>query len=419
MTERRLADPPGGRLEEGIARVQLRLADTLGRIRIPEFLAGFGLVLFGVSLPGIPIPMTYLGLIALVGLASLRRPITGVGTLWWLGPALALLLVQIGAVSLLQLGVEGTWLRRWIRLAIVLISLMAFLGGRIHLPSVLRGLLVGLIVNVLAFFAGLAPDTYGGFLTGWFRDKNQAGLGYVVYGILLLQLLRAGWWRFLGYLGVGAVVWLTGSRTALGGWLVAGLWMAISPRVGAVTRYLTGFAGAALVVVLESQFARIGRFADRAGTDALRERIAEATDAKLATASRFGEGLGGATVRLDERTWFFHSSYKTLLYEGGWLFAVAVVAITVIVALRPLAARRTSSDAVAVEAAAIALLVCAWTLGEVFLTPPWMVLMATAVWHYLLDTEREAGREGLPRPAHVIRDEEHEQVLDRLGAPRQ
>ena len=88
---------------------------------------------------------------------------------------------------------------------------------------------------------------------------------------------------------------------------------------------------------------------------------------------------------MDGATWFFHSSYDGLRQEGGWVLLVLVTAVTVWLGLRPMKREVTGFDQLAVEAATIVQLVCAWKLGEVFLSTSSFILLGYALQLYLRD----------------------------------
>lgn len=351
-----------------------------GRLRIPELLLFFALI-FETSF-GLPIPANYLVLLGILLLAMMRRPRFDLGRMQALIPLLVIGLFYIGMVSMFADPTEfaADWKRRIIRMALTIALLFVMASGRIDMRSALTGFGAGLVVNAVAFYAGFAPDHYGGVLSGFFEDKNVAGLAYAAVGVLMVSLSGRPVPRALLYIGFGALVYLTDSRTSMTAYAAAGLWILLAPRLPLIGRWLLGGTIWATVVVAAEDFSRIGRFSDRLGSDLLRARIDAASELKVGQAGFFGDGLGEAYVYFeDERgTWFFHNSYWTALVEGGWPWALLLVGVTVAIGLRPFSGRLTPDEIIA-QAATIATLICAWRLGEVLLTLHWAMIMAFAL----------------------------------------
>ncbi|MGO2584705.1 MAG: hypothetical protein ACTH9F_05140, partial [Brachybacterium tyrofermentans] len=87
------------------------------------------------------------------------------------------------------------------------------------------------------------------------------------------------------------------------------------------------------------------------------------------------------------KVWFFHNSYWSALVEGGWPWLLLILGITVVFALRPFT-RDLNRQELAVQATTVALLICAWRLGEVLFTIQWAVVIAFAI--YLRASRAEA-----------------------------
>lgn len=273
----------------------------------------------------------------------------------------------------------GDWIRRLIRLTIVVLGCLILATGRFHLPSITRGFALGLVANIGAFYLGLTRDDYGGVLTGFVGDKNAAGLMYAVGGVLLMGMTRTAPQRLILAAATAVPVWLTASRTSLMAYAAGLLWIWVISRRAPVVRWLA--AGAVMMIVnyVEANFAQVGPFEARWGSDLLRERIESAVAHKLSSASWFGEGLGEAYVRIGTDNWYFHSSYDTLLIEGGWPLCIAIVGVTVWIGLIPFGNEDRGYPGMVSQGATVTLLICAWKLGEVFLTVPWVLLMALAI----------------------------------------
>lgn len=110
-------------------------------------------------------------------------------------------------------------------------------------------------------------------------------------------------------------------------------------------------------------------FADREGSDQLRERIYELELVQVAVNPLVGQGVGAAKVDLGGMTFFFHSSYLALRAEAGWVGLSIVAALLGMVFLRLIALPRERRNYL-YEAALIGVAVCAINLGEVFLALP-------------------------------------------------
>ena len=360
----------------------LDVVRSIGRLRLPEFILFFGLI-FEEALFGLPFPFSQVVVIAIVGLALFRRPRYHLGSYQTLVPVLALALFYVGVVSLFADPTEDAadWHRRLLRLTITAMLVLTLATGRIDLRSGLVGLGTGLVFNAAAFYAGIAPDRYGGVLSGFLIDKNVAGLNYAVFGILMLLVTKRRALRLVLVLGFGVLVWLTDSRTSLSAFAFAVIWIFLAPHLPIIGRWILGGLIYFGVQTLSEDFAQVGRFSDREGSDLLRSRIDAASELKVEEAGFFGQGLGEAYIIFadDVSTWYFHNSYWSALVEGGWPWLLVLVGITVGVGLRPFT-QKLSDGEVICQAATIALLICSWRLGEVFFTATWAIAMACAIY---------------------------------------
>lgn len=353
---------------------------AVGRLRVLEVIVGFGLI-FEIAVPGLPvaIPVSQVVLTAAIVLAISRQPDLSLGNSQWVVPVLVLGLVYVGVLSMFADPSEfaSDLTRRLIRLALTMVFLVVVASGRLQLRSVIAGFGIGLAVNAAAFYAGLAPDTYDGVLSGFFSDKNVAGLGYAVGGILLTYLFTRPSSRCAVYAAVLIPVLLTESRTAISAYLAAGAWLVLAPRFGAIGRVVLVALTALAVRTASEDYSQVGIFSDRVGSDLLRARIDAASELKVDRAGFWGSGLGEAYVQFDgeDRAWYFHNSYWSALVEGGWPWLGVLMVVTVLFAARPLR-RVLSSDQVVAQAAVICVLVCAWRLGEVLGTSTWALAVA-------------------------------------------
>jgi hypothetical protein len=343
------------------------------RLRGVEFSLFFLLIFDGLGVPVLPVsvPLSELAAVALVAVGIFRSPARPLTRYGWYIPFWAILLAYCVIESWVN---EVDWFRRTVRLVAMVVLSLQIATGRLDVWSGLRGLLAGLAVNVLLFYLRLAPDSYGGLLTGFLGDKNVAGLFYATVPLLALPCVSRARWRVALLVFAGVTVFLTGSRTSIAALAAGSLWVLVRRRLP-LPFHLPMFAALyAGLQYLEANFAHAWIFSDRTGTDLLRSRIDEASWQKAEGAPPYGLGLGEATVYLDGRSWFFHNSFLGLYVEGGWVLLVAVTGVLIAVAL-PLLRATHMRPPIALEAAAIALLFCASRLGEVLLALPVFLLL--------------------------------------------
>lgn len=349
------------------------------QIRLPELLM-FASLIYGRHVPGIGLPFNQLMVFMIVGYAVTRKPVFELGKWSKLFVLFGLLLAYVALVSAFADPSEyaSDWTRRLLRLVAMTALIYVIAVGQIHLRSAIIGYSTALLFNAVLFFAGLAPDTYGGYLTGYLGDKNFAGLVHAIFALLVMTALIKRWQQITVLIVSSFLLWETGSRTSLAALLFAYLWIMLAPRlIPAAKVALLGVFWWAIGFITED-FADASVFGDRTGTDALRARIDEMSWAKVQQTGFFGQGLGEAYVYdfAGERTWFFHNSYWSAFVEGGWIWAIGVVAVTLLVAVQPLSSnKRQSLYQFVGQGLGIALLICALRLGEVFYTLPWAICM--------------------------------------------
>lgn len=333
--------------------------------RLLEAVLGMGLIVESVAVPGlgVPVPEVCVGLLLL--LASFRPPRRDLSRF---APLALVGLVLVAYLVLVTVRHDLDPTRRAVRILLLMLLVYAVASERIDLKGVLYGMAAGGLINVPLFYAGVAPDTYGGYLTGYLADKNVSGLFYALTPLLLVATLQRIRTKLL-VLGLGFVlVFLTGSRTSLAALGCATVWIFLSPYLGRVLRLVLLSGMAWFVAWAEAYLADAEVFGDRSGTDWFRERIHDASAVKVAESGVFGQGLSTAWVQLENVTMFFHNSYWGLLVEGGWPFLVIVVGAYSLFSLRPFALTRRSPSRVAIEAATVVILVASTQLGEVFIT---------------------------------------------------
>ena len=358
--------------------------------RILDVLLGALLVVDGISVGAgaFRLPIAEAAGVALVLLAGFRRPRRSLANFGVLG-VLAFGLLTFLAVSSTVNGIDDEdWVRRIFRIAVLVCLAGSFASGRLDLRGALHGMITALVINIPLFYAGLAPDTYGGVLTGVLGDKNVAGLYYAVIPVLLIATTTSRRHQVLLFAFAFGGTALTGSRTSLAGLACALIWMIVSPRLGLTVRWILAIGLGLGVYWLSESLPRLGGyFDDRLGSDLLRERIQTASWEKAAEAPWYGLGLGEAHVHLDEATWFFHNSFWGLLAEGGWPFLVIVLSAYVVLGMRPFRHAVRTPSRVAVEASTLIFLVCASQLGEVFITVTGALVLGAG----LLLTSAEGG----------------------------
>lgn len=336
----------------------------------------FGMFVYdGFGVPGLPvvIPGSDLAAIALVGISVFRRPQHGPGGSKWLIPFAIILLTYLAFSSMYN---DVDWFRRLFRITIMFAFVASIISGRLDLSSGLKGLGVALAINAGLFYTGIAPNNYAGALTGFLGDKNVAGLYYCIIPLLIMAEANRKNEKFAWALFGAGAVFLTGSRTALAAYACALAWIAIAGLGGRFFRFALMSLFALGLHYLERYFAQAWIFADRAGSDLLRERINNAAMEKAELSSWNGLGLGESYVMIDNHRWFFHDSYLALYAEGGWVMLISVVLLYVQVGLRPFSPFRGTKHELFVEATTIALLICALKLGEVFLSLPGFIVIA-------------------------------------------
>ncbi len=353
------------------------LKDQSSQVRIPEFLL-FASLIFGTATPvGLPAHQLVLMLICLYGLS--RKPVYSLFPLRGLMVLFGCMLVYIALVSWLADPTDGAsdWRRRLFRLGITTLLIFLLASGQLHLRSAIYGYVAAILLNIPLFYAGLVPDTYGGFLTGLVGDKNVAGLVYCLFGIAMLSLVRKKSHRIIVFLVFAGATWLTGSRTSLAAFAMGVLWIILAPRLSGLARAFLGLGIYLLVNILSEDYSQVGDFADRAGSDALRGRIDDAAWERVQETGFFGQGLGEAYVNLSADTsFFFHNSYWSAFVEGGWLWVIFLVALTVFVLIRPFSDRKTwTAQQLIAQGLGIALLICSWRLGEVLFTMYWAICL--------------------------------------------
>jgi hypothetical protein len=364
----------------------VRLLDfTLGALVLMAFSRGLG-----------PLSVGLVALGLLVGVALFRTPTRPLGPLSWLPAVMIVAISYLMLVSVITPDHSlGGWPKRALRLTLVGLYLVTLVTGRVHYPSVVRGMAFGLMANAAAFFAGLAPHPYGSYLSGWVLDKNQAGLMYAVVALLFVGLVRSRTRQALVLVVASGLVWTTGSRTSIAALAFGTVWFLLRDRLSVFGRLVLGGAIAFGVQFLTEDYSQVGVFADREGSDWFRSQIDAASQIKLDLAPWYGSGLGEAWVKIPQGNFFFHNSYWSAMVEGGWALAAGYVVLTVVLGVGLF--RKGPSVgrwAAAAEGANIIVLVAAIRLGEVFGTTVAMTALGAGMLSYLAYRAREDAQGG-------------------------
>lgn len=348
----------------------------IGSIQLVDFLL-FALMFVG-TVPVLGDHASEIFLAMTTVLALFRRPRFELANLSLIIPMFVVALSYIGMISLfaeVDPSAVADWRLRLIRMIAVTVMVFVVATGRVDLRSAILGVVTMCLLNIPLFYAGLVSNTYGGYLTGIFGDKNFSGLVYATTGILAMSLVRTVPHKALVWLAFAGPLWLTGSRTSLAGYALAAVWMLVGARLNLGGKVALGAVMLWLVRVTAEDYSRVGVFSDRLGSDLLRSRIDAASQIKVEATGFFGRGLGNAFVRIQDHSWFFHNSYWSALVEGGWPWTVFLVVVTVLVLIRPFRGR-TGPRLATAGGLGIVLLVTASRLGEVFYTVPWGLAIA-------------------------------------------
>ena len=386
--------------ERGDARLRDRLragAQDIGDLNLFDFLSGAALIIVAGLLPSAGgIPTQELLIAALVAIAFFRQPVHELRVTRVVLPIMCGGFIYIAIVSAAAVPSPDAadWRMRLVRIVATVAYALCLATGRISLKATVYGFAAALLVNVPAnYVLGLAYSAdYGEYLTGFISDKNVAGLAYCVLGILAFAYQRSVAGRGAVALISMGCLFLTGSRTSMAAFAFAVLWILVSPKLPSIIKWALAIGMFWVIEYIENNYAQVGAFEDRAGSDLLRSRIDAASQIKVDEAPWYGTGLGEAYVYLDDRTWFFHNSFWSAQVEGGYPWLALAVLVTLFVMGRPFKSLM-SPQLLASQALAVALVLCASRLGEVFFTLFWCLALAYAMEAEQTDPELVARRE--------------------------
>ncbi|QQY24210.1 hypothetical protein I6I76_11885 [Dermacoccus nishinomiyaensis] len=382
-------------IERRLDRVGKSVASWWGPIVVVDFLFGVSLIVvmwtFKAGFPGGVITAA-----AMVMYGAFRRALVRVK---WGG---ILLLVMFGLLAFLAVESQHNgmpWLQRDFKFFLILLAAAVIATGRINVRSLIIGGMVGAILNVPVYYLHLTPDFYPPYLTGFYGDKNVAGMYYALWGCLGLSVLPKRWHRW--WIAASFVLlFLTGSRTSLAAYGAGLAWMYLRPRTGVTFRLGLGAIGYFILKYLMENLSQSSAFGDRKGDDWFRHQIEEAMTAKTHVTPWYGLGLNQGKVLLGGvREAFFHNSYQQAFVEGGWPFLLIVIIAFMVIGLG-IFDRRVVIPPVLLrlEGSVVVLLVCAWKLGEVFMTLGAFIILGMCMAHRL-GVPRSIFRDAVP--AHL------------------
>ncbi len=358
---------------------------------IPIAIAFTSMGLYGVSLSGTPLPLTTIVLaLAVIG-AMFLRPTRGLHRPSLIMLLLPLLLAWLAWSTYLN---QLTAIKRGGSLMIWLAIILAISSGRLCRASIGRGLGIGLTLAVGWAIFDLPASDYQGRLTGTLGDPNSAGMVLCVAGFAAISSLshRSARLTFLAVITLG--VSLTLSRTSFLALTVILLWVVLTRWIP--PRALLPLTVGSLIwlsTLPEKTFAS-QQFAERAGSDALRGRIAAAEHTAVARHPLYGNGAGTAQVNVQSDTFFYHNSYLGLRAEGGYiaLFIMLFLGIGLMWAMVSLPRQQRN---LWLEASVLGVGVCALNLGSVLLATPAAISVGMALRHIALERRRLADDAGV------------------------
>ena len=123
----------------------------------------------------------------------------------------------------------------------------------------------------------------------------------------------------------------------------------------------------------------------------------------------YGGGLGTAQVPLQNRYFYFHNSYMTLVQEAGWLYMIVIVGLMISAAFiwkQPRAQR-----IVIAEAAMVIIIITSQRLGEVILTVPLGYRGGLALLYLNPDKDLDASDSGHHEPGAMQKAQSSDENL--------
>lgn len=343
-----------------------------GSIHLPVYLLAAFLPVRGLESLGIamPLPTNTVAALLLLVLALVWRPRWKFDAPLLVTVTCALLLWLVAASLIVQGDIQPRRLFNLLTLALI----AGVIGsGRLHMRSLTRGMVFGLLLALGVSVILLPRSSYQGRLTGLLADPNAAGYALVTLGLALAQSIRSARarWVFLTLITAGTI--LTLSRTSIFALVIGALWVLVGRRLNALVGALS-FPGVVWLYQSSVRFMEErGLFLDREGSDALRARLLLEEQRMVDSAGWIGHGLGSNVVQVDElTTLFFHNSFLALQSEGGKIALGLVILLVVALYLKFF---RLPGDLrpVWAEASLIASAICAVNIGFALTSPPFAV----------------------------------------------
>ena len=328
-----------------------------------------------VAIPGVDLPLNELMLavalsVALIQNRGLRNPVPAFAKI-----AAAVLLGMMTISAGLNGGFDLDVLKRLGHLGLFCGAYLAIAAGLIPRRVMQRGLLIGIALasasGVIALIAGDASQGYPGRLTGqMFGDPNRAGVILLALGAISIEIVPSGWRRNITLALLAVPLALTQSRGALLALVVCIVWWFLGRRLRLVAAIAALGGTITALTILPSTIQTIGIFSSRSGSDVLRSSILNASIEMARANFWLGGGPGTTIVNVyGNYTFFFHNSFLAVISEGGIVSAAAVV-VLVVVTLGRMIRLPAGLRNPWFEMSLIAVLVCAFHLGEVLLDLP-------------------------------------------------
>ena len=227
IAERRLSHEP--HRPRHIAQWAEDVRDYWSQVRVADFLCG-ALLVFAAYVSPLPIPSGVLVSIIICAWAMCVRPRWSIR---WGGAVMGAGALLLGYLIYVSMVNHMPWEQRITKFVLLFGLGAAFAQRRIDVRSFIVGTMTMSVLNVGLFYTGLTPNQYPPYLTGFYDDKNVAGMYYALFGLLGLLVTRGRWWS-AGWIAFSALaVFLTGSRTSISAFLLALAWLALRSRLSA------------------------------------------------------------------------------------------------------------------------------------------------------------------------------------------
>lgn len=333
---------------------------------------------------GFPVPPTSIVLGVVVACAAFVVPTRGIRRPAWATLLVLAIPAWLAITAYLNQVVEA---KRTANILMLTFLVLVISSGRVCVVSVGRGAGIAVVFGAAWGFLTFGSSSYSGRLTGGWGDPNNAGMCVLVLSCLALAYVRNPQGRILIGLTSVATIAATFSRTSLFALGIVVIWVFAGDRIKLWMRTLIVGAIVWYVTTLPQGELTAGVFAGREGSDALRDRIDDATAVAVNQHPLYGTGPGTAQTIVDGNTFFFHNSYEALRAEGGWVFLAIVLLIYTFIFIS-LHRLPQSPRGRWIEAALIGALVCAVNLGEVFFAPPVMIALGVAI-RYIVVSRRK------------------------------